>query len=214
MHEVPARVDHKLYFLHVHLAMRHFYLGAMYGISPKSLNYSQRREFAGLKTLFQIQAKICQRLPSLLVRIQEIMLLGSRRIPGNPTAIPPQFLRICAHVFRWMRSTYVQILDSINRRISCCKGRCEICNTHFELERRVLSGDIVLVLTRWLDLGPGLSPDDRQWKAFEHSATKEVLHFVSTRVAFEPTSSKGSHEDSILRGVSYLIRPREEDIKG
>jgi hypothetical protein len=215
MHEVPARVDYKLCFIHVYLAMRRFRLGVRSGISPNALNYSQRREFAGLMTLFCIQAKVCRDPPGLFVRIQDIMLLGNRNNPGKGSTIPPQFLRICAHVFRWMTSTYVQSMTAghvIDNKVCCWKDRCEICNTHFELERRLFGGDVVLVLTRWLDLGPGLSPDDCQWKAHAVGATHVEPIAVSPRISFEAASSEGSHEASILRGVSYLKHPREGDV--
>ena len=215
MHEVPARVDYKICFIHVQLAMRRFYLGARSGISVNALSYTQRREFAGLKTLFCVQAKLCPDPPGLFVRIQEIMLLGNRNVPGRSSNVPPQFMRICAHVFRWMTSTYVNSMAAgypAGSKFSYWKDHCETCNTHFELERRQFGGDVVLVLTRWTALGPGLSPDDRQWKAHVPSATLVESNAVSPRTSFEAAASENSHEDSILRGLSCLKHPKQEDV--
>lgn len=85
----------------------------------------------------------------------------------------------------------------------------------FEL-RDLGKQDICLALTRWWDLGPGLSPEDHQWKIllnFEnHRRLTSAEISGSPRARFEanfvdtPDSSSGllSDEELYLRNTSLL----------
>ncbi|KAJ5694757.1 hypothetical protein N7536_005169 [Penicillium majusculum] len=49
------------------------------------------------------------------------------------------------------------------------RSNCDKCKTDFELAIQEHGGNIALLITRWINLGSGLTPDDLQWKAHTYN---------------------------------------------
>ncbi|KAJ6002660.1 hypothetical protein N7451_005207 [Penicillium sp. IBT 35674x] len=90
--------------------------------------------------------------------------------------------------------------------------RCQSCNTSWKLEIRDLGNDICLVSTRWVDLGPGLTPEDARWRIHHYGGSGIMLddHDLvgDPRVRFEENFLQGSSaltEDELFqRNISFL----------
>lgn len=100
-------------------------------------------------------------------------------------------------------------------------GNCNKCPMSWKLELRDLGKQkICLALTRWWDLGPGLSPKDHQWKILLNFENRQPLTSAeisgSPRARFEANfvgttdNSPGilSDEGLYLRSTSLLQAKR------
>ncbi|KAJ5569600.1 uncharacterized protein N7459_009030 [Penicillium hispanicum] len=120
-------------------------------------------------TLTSIEARICPTAPSLCLRIQAFVAVRRPNVSflrpgGSPVSL-------CAHI----NNRETGISDRISSHILAYDsgssmgaeyGKCSKCNTEWCLELRDLGArDAGLILTQWIDLGPGLSPHDPGWRS-------------------------------------------------
>ena len=84
---------------------------------------------------------------------------------------------------------------------------CNQCNTDFCIEVCEYGSHLALVLTTWINLGPGLTPDDPLWKIHSRENRGVTLdpndRTGSPRVSFE-NRSHWSFENLLSRNISYL----------
>lgn len=126
-------------------------------------------------------------------------LRADQLVSDKDKRVPPQIYQICAHI------GYDELLTSIKEFISIYRRRrtlpllrttCDHCNTEYQLELREYGkDDLAYIMTRWINLGPGRSPDDPQWKI--HSLGSQDVPFIlglehmlsSPRVLFEASAT-------------------------
>jgi hypothetical protein len=199
----------KFLFLHLQLAMRTVYYGPQQGISTDSLAYVEVKKHIESTTLFSIDAKICPELPCICLRIQDIMAVkrvGAHKLVPNDKNIrkktDPLFaFRICPHLSNLRAERLIKPLVDLyyldQQPAPYFKG-CSSCKTDYEVELCEFgANDLALVNTRWVNLGPGISPTDRRWNFHAYDprtslAPKlrawevfETLDFRSPRLIFE-----------------------------
>lgn len=210
-------------FPHLQLAMKRHFHGAEHGIPYESLSFTEvhvsypRDEAERLTTLLSVEARICSKPSSLCLRIQHWALISrtARRMLLSRT----NFVMICDHL--QTRSSDVSQLIQSRLELSRTDEedqthlevrRCPSCNTHFQVEVKDLGGEgIALVITKWLDLGSGLTPTDPKWKAHLPAVTRvERLspdEAGDVRLRFE--SEPGLSQDDLSRqNLSYLTSKR------
>ena len=216
-------VYRRFLFLHLQLAMRRFYLGDKFGISTKALSYTQVRIHPEeslcpeITCLFSSDAQICSETPGLCLRMQYVMFVHSSRSEllicrPNIGGKPPTVMFICSHV------EYVQRAELINpvvfayldgEKDPCSTYTCNQCNTDTCIEVCEYGSHLALVLTTWMNLGPGLTPDDPRWRIHSRGYENRGVTLDpndrtgSPRVSFENVSplSLGA---LLSRNLSYL----------
>ena len=168
---------YRLHWSHLHLAMRRFFHGPQYGISTDALAFTGvSRAFIGANdsglVLSSVEARICPKPAGLglYMRFQD-MFVAKMTWPGSHH----EAFKFCKH-----RSTSLWLEDMYGNDTyqSQFHSNCEECNTDYEIgwlwneEFR----NITIVVTRWISLGPGLSPDDPQWRMNAYCETWSGLH--------------------------------------
>lgn len=153
-------------FLDLKLAMKRFRCGKEYGISLDSLSYKQV-DFDAHKTLFLFSrdAEICTKLPSLYVRRQNIIVVAPANFQSS--FVPRGRLIPCfgADLYQMVAGIFTK---GQNPTGLAFPYTCDICNTDIEIEFRYFSrstNKITIIITRWANLGPGLTPEDKLWEA-------------------------------------------------
>ncbi|KAJ5292034.1 hypothetical protein N7478_001285 [Penicillium angulare] len=53
---------------------------------------------------------------------------------------------------------------------------CEECNTRLRIETIDYETNLALIITKWIEIGPGLSPDDPQWMRHAGKADNAYLY--------------------------------------
>lgn len=176
----PSYERKRFYWLHLHLAMQRFHLGDLFGISTASLSFTQVRitptcsPYPEMTSLFSIDAQICPEPPGLCVRTQH-MMLAHESTPG--LLVPhysywetpygaPQVTFICSHL---KNQQYPSLLDLMIKGVNeggnpFYNFTCFQCNTDGRIEFRKVDSQLALVITAWINLGPGLTPYDPKWK--------------------------------------------------
>lgn len=208
-------------FVHLQLAMKRFCCGIRHGPTPEKLSHLEVQERCAPRctTLFSIEAKVCTAPLGLYLRIQDIILIKDRveelfayprrRYRGDP----PNHLIICTHLpfveikklMDPLLPTYKQSQSPIRR-----EGTCEKCNTDFLLELQEFDGHLAFVVTRWMNLGPGLTPEDPLWRvrSFETAFRPIVLESDtmawSPRRSYESASGDWLQEAWLSRNLSWL----------
>ena len=151
-------------FSHLQLAMQRYHLGPNYGISLESFTYSEAQRCGrdafnpNLTTLFSVEARICPRPLGLYLRIQQWILFYSVECDDS--------IHICHHLRYHSYDELFQLRLKCNNAgspkkiFTCCK-----CNTDFQIEiMEVVNEGPAIVITKWIDLGAGLTPTDPKWK--------------------------------------------------
>ncbi|KAJ5732696.1 hypothetical protein N7493_004177 [Penicillium malachiteum] len=176
-------------------------------------NISTETTKSAERTLLSVDARIFKdgRNPSLCLRIQELALVEpqdtNKLIPG-----PDDHIRICWHV----RSGSTEIDDLVRMMVQRFRNgkrgsslveqnRCSQCNTSWKIQVREVEVEarqksVCLVITRWIDLGSGKSPEDPRWRSFiESRNTLSNGHIVSDpRVRFEKDSVQALGREIVL----------------
>ena len=174
-----------------------------------------------MRTLFSAEARICSVPPSLCLRTQEIAVVIRQNVPRMWPCRENGPMVICKHIhthdagFVHIFTSHIESYCSstgINKPAD--QGSCEKCNTSWKLEMRTLDENHAsLTLTRWMDLGPGLTPDDAQWRyrldneLLINSANHEIVdpHLRFERDSIQAGSSNALSEDTMYyRNVSLL----------
>jgi hypothetical protein len=205
--------SYRLSFLQLKLAMRRFYYGPRAGISTNSLSYTQVRQFPpDMISLFSQEAEIYPKLPGLHLRIQDIVLVKTRdtlvRVLHNISR--PNPVRICIH---YGPETVIRFVKSLLRRqVASLTHNCGLCNTDSEIEIVGFDSQIALIVTRWSNLGPGLTQEDPLWKTHAYwpfgprgrlDHPPHPTSFCSPCLCFEKTISC-SYEELQSRNLGYL----------
>jgi hypothetical protein len=155
-------------FVHLQLAMKRHYHGCQHGISTESLAFSEVRSSCDgdeLTTLLSVDARVCpqDRQASLCLRVQHWAMLDDS-MDQKLLLSKMQFMLICDHL-EVDDPKIIQIINE-SRPSQLELFTCRSCNVDFQLEIREC-GDraLALVITKWLDLGSGLTPKDPRWRA-------------------------------------------------
>jgi hypothetical protein len=226
IHEWRRLCIQEMSFLHLKLAMRRFYYSPESGISTGSLSHTQVKEYPEGPTrneviwLISREAQICTKPLGLYLRVQDILLFSEwRDLIDKPYASGFDPLVLCPHD-RNLRQDITPILRSHDTRekkgfLDRTKiwGFCEVCNTTCDIELCEIDSKKALVMTRWLNLGPGLDDEDPLWKSHTYSPHARRLHYgfdpdysveeQCTTCRFEETAPL-SFRDLRLRNISYL----------
>lgn len=201
---------------------RHYH-GPAHGISTESLSFievqvsTDEDEAEPVTTLLSVEARVCPKPESLFLRIQQWALISftKRDMIHSKT----EFVTICDHITS--RSSEVSRLMEFQleapRTGSECREWPDVLkrryrNTDFQVETKELGDQgLALVITKWLDLGPGLTPKDTRWRV--HIARDKAAeigrlgHAGDIRLRFE--SEPGLSQDSLSRrNASYLTDKR------
>lgn len=244
----PARVGlwFVIHFVHVHLAMRRFYLGPSYGIPTESLKYTEVSNFpiSGVEKeisrlsgencryfyrldLSSVDARVCTGPPGLCLRQQYLTVFKRKKLQF--LVLEDFVTRVCIHDRTPASKPRHLIRSLINKYheqgygakgVLTNSGECNKCPMSWKFELRDLEKQkICLALTRWWDLGPGLSPEDHQWKTLNFKNGRSLTSAEisgSPRARFEANfvgttdSSPGflSDEELYLRNTSLLQAQR------
>jgi hypothetical protein len=212
-------------FLHLKLVMRRFYYGPESGISTGSLSHTQVTEYCHRPArneviwLFSQEAQICTKPLGLYLRIQDILLFPEwRDLIDEPYASCFDPLVVCPHDMNF-RQDITPILRSHDTREKGVLDKskifafCNMCSTTCDVELCEIDSKKALVMTRWLNLGPGLDEEDPLWKSHTYSTDVHRLHCgfdpdysveeQCPTCRFEETAPL-SFRDLRLRNLSYL----------
>ncbi|CRL30144.1 Cyclin-like F-box [Penicillium camemberti] len=209
-------------FLHLRLAMKRFHYGPRSGISTDSLSYTQVRHYPmqsvypELLSLFSAEAQICPDPLGLYIRMQDIVLVeelddlifrqGRSRIHSDPL----DNLMPCVDGF--LLNFITPTVESLrNGGKASFTYNCQMCNTDIQIEIGEFDSKIAVVLTRWVNLGPGLTQDDILWNTqviapysdswIDLDDPRHLL--TSPRLCFEEMAPQ-SFEDLRSRNLSHL----------
>ncbi|CEJ58531.1 hypothetical protein PMG11_07185 [Penicillium brasilianum] len=232
--QFPTFSTYRFYWLHLYLTMRRYYLGPSFGIPLESLLYtevtlkslqsayysqeqmSETNLHPGKRTgLKSIEARICPISPSLCLRIQELAIASRQSVSH---LLPRKIhIEVCRHIGTYS-SNFIEIINSLFESYRqqghsfaglSNNGKCHECNTAWDLDlREVEVDDVCLTLTRWKDLGPGLSPDDPRWRI--HIPWGPYVSPVDTndpRIRFEMHAQDPqglSFDDMLARNLALL----------
>lgn len=219
---------YKFNFADLQLAMRRFRYGPQFGISTECLSYTEVYQFESSSSLFSVDAQICPEPLGLCLRFQNIMLANNQRpdlLFSRPhvrsRAEPPMVWYMCKHtsdieLARFINSAvqaYQCEQNALDPTTVRSTSSCICCGTESLIEVYEDGADLVLALTRWVNLGPGLSPDDRRWKVHSDSWKYNGVRLdpsdlqVTARTCFELASSQPL-EDLRSCNLSYLKNER------
>ncbi|CAG7969152.1 unnamed protein product [Penicillium nalgiovense] len=218
-------------FLHLQLAMRRFYYGPEYGISTEDISYTQVRLYTPqsgtqIPLLSSLDAQICSTSPSLILRVQQIMSVPRRkryllyrcpRSSAKRSRSPPYNMSICNHEYL---HSFDYLLNGVvgahraGEKAPSVSFACDRCDTEVLVEISECENELALVITKWINLGAGLTPDDPPWKKHHDFGRATMIHrspdkrgkgkasavTASARTCFESASV-----DSLrARNIAYL----------
>jgi hypothetical protein len=203
--------------------MKRHYHGPGHGISTESLSFtevqvsSDEDKVERVTTLLSVEARICPEPVSLCLRIQHWAMVSSTK--SDKILSKTNFVTICDHLTAYS-STISRLIQSrldarhteLNPRVRQDIRRCRYCYTDFQLEIEEVGDEaLALVITKWLDLGSGLTPVDTKWRSHLARATRaEVSQLVEAgtiRLRFE--EQPGLSQDAIsCQNASYLTAER------
>lgn len=218
-------------FLDIQLVMRRFYLGDPFGTSTKALSYTQVKvqpedsPYSEITSIFSTDAQICSEQPALYFRIQHVIVAPSSKsqlllyISGNLDYLGPQRgMFICTHMQFDRQDEAVNPVVLAYHNGDKNPGsnfNCRYCNTDARIEIREHGSYLALILTTWINLGSGLTPDDRRWKIHSHDGFLMKCNSTelkeSPRVSFE-NASPLSFEALLLINISYIKDQRYRQI--
>ncbi|UDD65901.1 hypothetical protein AFCA_013063 [Aspergillus flavus] len=146
--------------------MKRHHCGPEHGISTDSLAYVEIQLLQNsITTLVSFDVQVV-RASSLCLRTQTWILakeLPSKLVEGK---------WICAHIsmgdhhiLQIVRAAWdAAIKSSPGRRPALDTYRCVTCGLDYEIDATTCgTAGISLIVTKWLDLGPGLDPTDVRW---------------------------------------------------
>ncbi|CAG8098141.1 unnamed protein product [Penicillium olsonii] len=176
---------YRFHFIHLQLLMMRFYLGPEYGIGTEDISYTEVQLHSlqpgtQLYLISSVDAEICSTHPSLILRVQQIISVDRHkryllyRCPWPPSMkrfkIPPHSITICSHAKYQDISTWINKVVKAHRageKAPCVSFACSFCGTEAILELVEFENQLALVITKWIDLGAGVTLEDRQWRGHE-----------------------------------------------
>ena len=218
---MPVYSSYLLQHPHVQLAMKRHRHGPEHGISTDSLSYveiqisGKRKDPERVTTLMSVEAQISRKTTSLCLRIQQWAFL--RTTDSEKLLASIDLVGICDHL---NNSTICQLFradlrprcTNIKSPLSTSVKKCRQCNTDFQIEIRTLGEEgLALVITKWLDLGSGLTPTDIKWSYYRSGDRSPTIDASvvpgDVRLLFEDET--GLSQNSLSsQNASYLSKDR------
>ncbi|KAJ5953190.1 hypothetical protein N7454_000086 [Penicillium verhagenii] len=129
------------------------------------------------------------------------------------TLQPLQTFELCKHSL--LTDSILPIMDLMSEGTKTAVGQeftCHICNTDSYIEVRVAedSSTMTIVMTRWFNLGPGLTQDDDLWRThiqmipFGQAKVPHDNLYTNPRFYFEGIMASKSFKELESRNLSYL----------
>ena len=215
-------------FHHLQLVMLRHYRGPGYGISTNELSFLQVDEFGEklprgkITTLLSVDARVCAQPARLCLRVQTWAVLHTR--DQDLAFERSQRVSVCPHLM----AKYGEIaqligssLDEYSKRAQKPQGpnlrRCRSCKFSYQLQvLDTVSDGLAIVITKWLDLGSGLTPMDPKWRGFAaafqvgHQESEQAGEAEKCMMDFE--KEEGMVQQALTtRNASYLIDQRYKD---
>lgn len=212
-------------FHHLQLVMLRHYLGPGYGISTDELSFIQVSESGKseprgrITTLLSVEARVCGKPARLCLRLQTWAVLHTR-LPDLALE-RSKCVWVCHHLVADEGEMFQLIESSLNENSTRSERprepkchRCRRCNFNFQLEvLDTVSDGLAIVITKWLDLGSGLTPMDPKWRilasAFQdgENRNEQVSEAEKCKTDFE--KEEGMMQQAVtLRNASYLSDQR------
>ena len=169
------------YFHHLQLAMLRHRYGPSYGLALEALS-STAVQISSSKatTLSSREASvICD---AHCLRVQELTLLPHHEDPSTDYTKALKF--ICGHIHFLIHSSAQDLVACKTQHFdqeagcpTCCSLlRCCRCGIEFQVDIEALGdGRIVLVITKWLNLGHGETPLDLDWQRHLDSIVRYLI---------------------------------------
>jgi hypothetical protein len=225
-HSTFVHSANRISFLQVKLAMRRYCYGPHFGINADSLAFTQVREYMHpwgnpkrpclvyrpIRTLFSIDAQVCPEPLGLHVRMQDMLLFdiwedSNIEVDGKPYLL--SLYEICNHTSFESKASDIRFV--YRGKNTSFPYTCPRCNTVSLIEFHRIDSRVALVMTRWINLGPGINREDPLWKLHIFtcndgtmpSKLERSLRLQSPRTCFENVASL-SFEDLRSRNISYL----------
>jgi hypothetical protein len=193
-------------FNHLQLAMKRYYHGPEHGLATENLSYTEvaiseePNEHDRVTTLLSVDAAVLRGASaSLCLRIQHWVRVHDTKRNALVDHTRKKF-GICYDVTfespaisDWIQEGPTMMArcseESVPEIPSGPFHRCRICNVQFRLDRYDFGQEgIAVVVTKWLDLGAGLSPEDPKWNA----------HFLPGYMVTEPQGLDDSASLALL----------------
>ena len=215
-------------FHHLQLAMLRHYLGPDYGISTNELSFMQVDDFGGserggkITALLSVDAQVCAQPARLCLRLQTWAVLHTR---DQKLALEKsKCVCICRHLmtnngemFQLIRSSLDEYSIKVEKPQRPNFHKCRDCQFVFQLEvLDTVSDGLAVVITKWLDLGSGLTPMDPKWRFFAaafqvgHQEGEQAGEAEKCMMDFEKEA--GMVQKALTtRNASYLIDQRYKD---
>ena len=206
-----------LTFSHVQLAMKRYRYGPEHGISTDSLAFvsvsDQNDDQTAQRTtkLVSVDAHIFPEPETFCLRVQQWVMLRSTELRDIlPVA---RSVEICHHLddLTWhVRQAIESNMDShwpeITLPIISDVSNCDWCCTDFQIELRMVGDDsLAMVITKWLDLGAGLSLKDIKWSSRPFRRHGKLIPERPGQVRMRFETQDFLSQDSLLsRNAEYL----------
>ena len=213
---------YRILFHHLQLVMRRHYLGPDYGISTDDLSFVQvneldENELRGRRTtLFSVEARVCTEPARLCLHIQRWAVLHTNVL--KLAVERAKCVGVCIHhnaeeseMFQLIISSLDEYLTRPEEMREPKRRICRRCKLVYQLE--VLdtgSDDLAILVTKWLDLGSGLTPLDQKWRSLtgltqEGEGTDYAGDAERCRLEFEKEERLKQHAIT-LRNGSHLSK--------
>ncbi|PLN85570.1 hypothetical protein BDW42DRAFT_202409 [Aspergillus taichungensis] len=161
-----------------------------------------------MMVLFSAEARICSAPPALCLRTQDIAVVTRQNLPRLWPCRENGPMKVCRHIPTFdpgfddiLASQIRRYRSATSPRVPADEGSCDKCNTPWQLEIRTLDETHAsLILTIWMDLGPGLSVEDPQWKyrLFNVPPSLSAEHeIVDSRLRFERDSVQARSSNAL-----------------
>ena len=213
---------YRFLFHHLQLAMLRHHLGPGYGISTNDLSFVQVNEVNECepkvrnKTLFSVEARVCTETARFCLHIQRWTVLHTNVL--ELAMKRAKCVEMCFHHNAKKSEMFQLIMSSLNEHFIKSKGPrepkrriCRRCQFVYQLEVLDTDNDgLAIVITKWLDLGSGLTPLDQNWRFLtgltqENDGIDRTGDVERCRLDFEKEG--GLKPDAItLRNASYLSK--------
>ncbi|KAL1989055.1 hypothetical protein VTN96DRAFT_5818 [Rasamsonia emersonii] len=193
-------------FVHLQLAMKRHYYGPGHGPSTESLSFTEVQASDEATTLLSVEARICPAPASLCLRIQQWVVMSSVKADTILSKTPSTL--ICGHIGSG-HTVVSRIVESRSPEIF----KCRYCNIDYQLEIKEYPDDrSALVITKWLDLGSGLTPNDPRWRVHigmgRHAELGASSEAGDVRRRFE--NGQGLSQDALsCQNESYVMTPND-----
>lgn len=212
------------YFTHLQLLMMRFSHGPEYGIGTEDISYTEVQVHSlqpgtQVSLISSIDADICSTNPNLILRVQQIISVDRHkryllyRCPPTRRSIkrsmiPPHNITICEHqddsdIDDWFNQV-VKAHRAGEKKPSVSFG-CGHCDTEALVEILEFEHQLALVMTKWIGLGAGLTPEDPQWR--KHCDWKSST-MRCTKGEYAGDSAKASARACFERASTESLRSR------